>query len=133
MTITMKIEREVEPKEISYLVFGTGALSYPWWGDVTWGHTEDDEDFIIDGLGNLEEAEEDDFLIIQHDARDDAEGDMTGKTRITFQEIAAAAAAAIGKSYVREPDAIKEDLGLCDAEEADAVLQMAVFGEVIYG
>jgi hypothetical protein len=133
MTITLKIEREVEPKEIAYLVFGTGALGYPWWGTVDWGHEEDGEDFPIEQGGDLDTAEEDDYIILQHDARDDDEGDMTGKIRLTFRQIATAAAAAIRKGYVREHDAIHEDLGLCDAEEADTVLQMAVFGELVYG
>jgi len=133
MTMTMKIQREVEAKEIAYLVFGTGALGYPWWGGVEWGHEEDGEDFPIEQGGDLDIAEEDDYIILKHDARDDAEGDMTGKTRLTFAAITAAAAQAIRKGYVAERDAIYEDLGLCDAAEADAVLQMAVFGELVYG
>lgn len=131
--LKMTIEREVEPKEISYMVFGTGALGYGWWGRVDWVSVVDGEEFPIDDYSQLDIAEPDDFLIIQHDARDDDEGDMTGKIKVTFREIVAAAALAIRKGNIAERDAISEDLGLCDAEEADAVLQYAVFGELVYG
>lgn len=135
MTTELKltIEREVEPKEISYMLFGTGALSYGWWGRVDWVSVVDGEEFPIDDYSNLEAAELDDFIVVQHDARDDNEGDMTGKIKVTFRELVTAAGLAIRKGYVQETDAIKDDLGLCDAEEADAVLQMAVFGELVYG
>lgn len=135
--LTLSITRDVEPKEISYLVFGTGALSYPWWKDVDWVCVVDGEEFPIEGEGyaNLDTAEPDDYLIFQYDDPEDDEGTFRGKKKVTFREVVAAAGIAIRKGYVREPDAIKEDLGMCDAEEADAVLQLAVFGgeDTVYG
>lgn len=132
--LTLSITRDVEPKEISYLAFGTGALSYPWWKRVDWISVVDGEEFPVDPVhGDLDTAEQDDYLVIFYDNPEDDEGTFRGKKKVTFREIVAAAGIAIRKGYVREPDAIKEDLGMCDAEEADAVLQLAVFGRVIYG
>ncbi len=126
--LTMTITREVEPKEISYMVFGTGALSYPWWGRVDWVNVIDDEEFPVDDHSELDTAEPNDVLIITHDTEDDDEGTFKGKTRLTFQQVVEAAAKAIRLGYVYDTDAIKEDLGMCDSEQADAVLQLAVFG-----
>lgn len=124
--LTLTIERELDPKEITYMVFGTGALTYPWWGDVQWISVVDGEEFPIDDYADLDTAEPDDVLIFTHDNGDSPEGAMDQKTRVTFREIAAAAGLAILKGYVYEADAIKEDLGLLDAEQADTVLQLAV-------
>jgi len=131
--MTIKIPREVEPKEVAYMVFGTGALGYPWWGRVDWLHIEDGEIFPIEERDQLDIAEEEDVLDIRHDARDDAEGDMTGKMLVSFPDIVKAFSRALRDGHIYERDAITEDLGLLDAEQADIVLQYAVFGEIIYG
>jgi hypothetical protein len=128
-TLRLNITREVEPKEIPYLVFGTGALSYPWWGRVTWVSVIDGEEFPVDVNGaDWDTAEPTDVLIITHDGPDSDEGAMDVKTRLTFHDIIAAVAVAVEYDYVYEKDAISEDLGLLDAEQADTVLQLAVFG-----
>jgi hypothetical protein len=130
--LALTLTREVEPKEVSYLVFGTGALSYPWWGRVEWGTTMDGEDFPIDHTSDLDVAEPGDYYIIRHDTKEDPEGSMKGRTRLTAQQIVNAAAEAIRLGLIYDTDA-QQDLGMCDSEQADAVLQIAVFGEAVFG
>lgn len=128
-TLRLNITREVEPKEIPYLVFGTGALSYPWWGRVTWLSVIDGEEFPVDTNDvDWDTAEPTDVLIVTHDGPDSDEGAMDQQTRLTFHDIVAAVALAVEHGYAYEKDAISEDLGLLDAEQADTVLQLAVFG-----
>lgn len=129
--LQLSVTREVEAKEIPYMVFGTGALSYPWWGRVDWISIVDDEEFPIEGY-DFDVAEPTDVLVIRHDTEGDDEGTMKGKTRLTFQQIVDAAASAIGSGHLYDKDA-QEDLGMCDSEQADVVLQLAVFGKLVFG
>ena len=124
--LTLKIEREVKPKEISGLIFGTGVHTYPWWVSLS----------IVPERETIEDAQATDIFVIVVDDPEEPEG--SGKTRRverTMQQIADAAARAILKGYVYEQDAIKDDLGYCDAEQADCILQLAVLGgeETVYG
>ena len=136
--LTLNVSREVEPKEITYMVFGTGALSWSWWGKVarhvlvSEGEDGDDDEYgEVDDYGDLDVAEPTDRLsIISWDGETES-GRKT--TTVTFKQIAAAVNDAVARELVDPAsDGVKEDLGLFDAIEADIVLQVAVFGEVVY-
>jgi hypothetical protein len=136
--LTLGISREVEPKEITYMVFGTGGLSYPWWGNVQWESIvefDDDDDETewgeVGDYSDLDVAEPTDRLVITS-----WDGEREGGkkvTTLTFQQIANAAAAAWHNLADEAQRDMTEDLGLADAEAADLVLQYAVFGEPVYG
>lgn len=124
--LMLKIEREVTPKEVAGLVFGTGVHTYPWWVSLD----------LVPARQDIDQAQATDIFVIVVDDPEEPEG--SGKTRRverTMQQIIDAAAIGIRKGYVYEPDAIKTDLGYCDAEQADCVLQLAVLGgeETVYG
>ena len=120
MTLKLTIEREVNPKEIVDLIDGTGALSYPWWVNVRFLDTGD--------------AAADTRIEFTVDHPNEPEGSgITLKVTKTIAEIVDAAAEAIKLGHVADKDAIREDLGYCDSEEADCVLQIAVFGTIVYG
>lgn len=125
--LVLRMQRPVKPTEIVYLVLGTGALSYPWWAQADVKR--------LAGVGYemvadpFEKATETDVVMIRYDDPSYPEGSGQTRTRVlSFQEILDAVGRAILKGYVYEKDAIAEDLGLCDAEQADIVLQLAVFG-----
>lgn len=135
--LTLNVTRAIEPKEVTYLVFGTGALSYSWWQRVTWQSVVDeDEDGEpsygdVEGRADLDIAESTDRLIITS-----WDGEREGGkkvTTLTFQQVIDA----VGKAWHNLPDwaqrDMAEDLGLADSEVADVVLQYAVFGEPVYG
>lgn len=132
MTLTMRIEREVKPEEITGMIYGTGALSWEWWVECEW--LRDGERMFISDHETSEALETDTFRVVVDDP-DEKEG--SGIHRIitlTMEDLVRAAALAIKAGHVYEKDAINEDLGYCDASEADCVLQWAVFGrEPVYG
>lgn len=130
MTLKMTITRDVEPSEIVSLVWGAGALTMPWWHGASIRRWE----------GNrLVSAPEDDVqptdllkLTVDDPEEPEGSGKVVSKS-MPLQKIADAAGMAVIKGYVYEKDAIQEDLGYCDAIEADCVLQLAMFGKVVYG
>lgn len=132
MTLTLTIKREVEPRELLSLAFGTGALGFSWWheadirrGDVRLRYLDMEDDDIL---------ETDRVRLVVEDP--DLDDEATRVAVLTMQQLLEAAELAIKKGYLHEPDAIKEDLGYADAIEADCVLQLAVFGEeagIVYG
>lgn len=129
--LRLTIQRDVEPSEVTSLVFGTGALTYPWWGMTRWmrkGKRVQDGDILRD-------AQQDDTILVHFDRKEDDEGTLAGRKTLTLQQIVDAAGVAIRKGYVYEKDAIGDDLGFCDAEQADIILQLAVFEveEPVYG
>jgi hypothetical protein len=128
--LTLNIQRDVKPSEVTSLVFGTGALTMPWWHAAQWRRNGKPFDGDI-----LSDAEDGDTIWLRYDQEDAREGDGNGRVELTLQQLVDASAVAIRKGYVYEPDAIKDDLGYCDAIQADVVMQLAVFQreEPIYG
>ena len=109
--LKLNISRTVEATELDDLIFGTGALGFPWW----------------DGAHKTDGG-----YRFTHTAKDGAEGTFTGNTWRSNQQIVTAAARFFGEG--RGPkDAMFEDLGYLDAAEADTVLQYAIFREAVFG
>jgi hypothetical protein len=139
--LTFKLEREVKPTEIAYMVFGTGAGTYPWWHRFVIGKL-----IPIEGRFNqhkllpiadvYENTTADCVLHIEVDNPEEPEG--SGKTiafNVTMQQVCDAVSRAwkhIGEESRRD---MYEDLGLADAEAADLVLQFAIFPDnaPVYG
>ncbi len=123
MTFTLNINREVTNEEIINLIDGTGVLSWEWWRYVDINENTQTVTFTAyDGI---------------------TDGEVLKDFEVTFEEIIEAVS--IATQYVSPYDsnavphslipdeAIFEDLGLCDAGEADCILQLAVYGELMYG
>lgn len=131
MTLKLTLERDVEPKEVTSLIYGTGALSWPWWRSARWMRGETQlltRDYYTD------QAQEYDWFEFVVDDPNEEGGSGVALTRaLTMQDILTAAALAIREGLVNERDAINDDLGYCDAIEADCILQLAVLGSVTYG
>ena len=116
-TLTLNITREVEPKEVEDIVTGTGALTWSWWGEVRAEQRDDVSGYKF-----------------QHDRDVDPEGTMRGLTWVSEQQIVDAAGEFLRKYEGEDAkDARDESLGYLDAVAADSVLQIAVFGKVVYG
>jgi len=137
MTLKIVLDRMVQPKEITSLIYGTGALGYEWWNDVQWRRYTDGGN-TSERLSlrdhDIDEAQEGDYFLFVVDDPDEPEG--SGKTRkvlVTMAQMAEAAGKAIAAGHLYEPDALREDLGYADAPQADCVMQWAAFGEVVYG
>lgn len=144
MTLKLTIEREVEPTEVAGLVWGSGALSWEWWDSATLlrpvlnaGGTEViDYTVITDPLENIIDGDRVLFVV-----DDPEEGEGSGKVlkrNVSLATIVNAAGRAIrgdGAHIDDESsrDMAQEDLGYADAIAGDAVLQLAVFSEIVYG
>lgn len=131
MALKVTIDREVQPKEITSLIYGTGGLSYEWWHDAQWAR---DGRRLLIKEHDIDEALEGDTFTFVIDDPDEPEG--SGKTvvkTVTMQDMVDAAGKAIAIGSVYEPDALHDDLGYCDAPQADCVMQIAVLGAVFYG
>lgn len=119
MKLEVKLTREVSVDEVRGLIWGTGALGYPWWGGVTDG-----------GDGTFE---------FTHDGPDSEEGALDKRTATSAAAIAGAAGVWLSEQVSKGglngdiQDAITEDLGYLDAAAADSVLQVAVMKEVVFG
>jgi hypothetical protein len=148
MTLKLTIEREVQPSEVASLVFGTGALTWGWWGHVSLrrptyeeppegGKRIADYEIITDPL-EVPLFEDDRFFITVDDPQEaEGSGKVLRKT-LSMASIVHAAGRAIrgdGAHIDDESsrDMAREDLGYADAIAGDAVLQLAVFGSVVYG
>jgi hypothetical protein len=144
MTLSITIAREIKPDEIASLIFGTGALSWgSWWVSATWIRPDAD---APDARRVIRRPLDDDvdlkeFDVIEFVVDDPNEGEGSGKTvsrLVTLEQMAAAASRVIANDGVHVDDEstrdmAREDLGYADAIAADAVMQMAVFDEVIFG
>lgn len=115
------------------MVFGTGALSYSWWGNLQWHAQVDEENWgEVESYADLDVAEPTDKLFIRSWDGEDEGGSKI--TEVTFAQIVAAVQSALSRGLLDvTSDGVTEDLGLFDANEADLVLQLAVFGEPVYG
>ncbi|MDF2915852.1 MAG: hypothetical protein K0S70_69 [Microbacterium sp.] len=120
--LTLAVTRPVDRQEVEDLITGTGVLSYSWWLNV--------ED-APDAMGGTGDA----FLFTHWEP--DTEGGSV-QTTVTAQQIVDAAARVIKGDGAKVDAASARDmandtLGYADSIAADAVLQLAVFGRVIYG
>lgn len=114
LKLRVEVERDATLEEVQSLIWGTGALVHSWWGGVT----QEGESFTF-----------------QHDDEDSEEGALDVRTTVTAADILDAAgrrlSGAVASSDQR--DAIQEDIGYLDADEADCVLQLAVLHNIIFG
>lgn len=145
MTLKLSIEREVEPREVAGLIWGSGALTWEWWRGATLrrpvlnadGTEVVDYTLVDDPTENIIEG---DYVFITVDDPEEPEGSgrTTLKKKLSLATIVNAAGRAIrgdGAHIDDESsrDMAREDLGYADAIAGDAVLQLAVFGEIVYG
>lgn len=117
LTLSLPFTREVEEQEIEDMIFGTGMLTWSWW-------RRDPEKQIRDGQTGY---------LMRFECPDES-----GKnaTFIPLQRIVDAAAKYLSTRSPLDGDetsARDEGLGYFDAVGADSVMQIAVFGEAIYG
>lgn len=117
MNLELKVtrERKATIDEVKDLIWGTGVLTWPWWGGVT---DNGDATFTF-----------------RHDGKESSDGALDCTTTISARDILDAAgkqlARGIGGEDARE--AIEENIGYLDAEAADVVLQHAILGSIIFG
>lgn len=134
MTMTLTLTREVKPEEIDDLVFGCGALGMSWWHGAEVGRYDHSLGITAWVSRGREDSRiyEDDLIRLWHWPAGQEEG--REKTELALYKIIEAVESS--KKYLDE-DVLKqmweEELGYADAIAADIVLQMAVFGELIYG
>jgi hypothetical protein len=116
--LMLNIRREVEPEEIDDMVFGAGGTMYPWWLDVERIHPEDGT--WLSGI-----------KVRSWDG--EGEGEHFKISKLTNEQILLA----VEKAWIHLDDVAQRDmtehLGQADAIAADIVLQVAVFGEIVYG
>jgi hypothetical protein len=132
--LTLKIEREVAPTEIAYLLLGTGVLGWaPWWQSIEIGAIDDDGKFI-ELQTPFESAAADDLVRVIYDDPNEAEG--SGKTvtvDLTMQQVVDGVVKAWSHLAAEAQRDMTENLGEADAEAADISLQYAVMSEIVYG
>lgn len=106
--------REATLDEVRDLIFGTGALSWSWWGGVV-----DNKDGTFD--------------FIYEDP--DSEEGTRRRRLVTERQILEAAGQYLSEGRGGEDarDAISDGLGYLDAMHADCILQRAVLGSEVYG
>ena len=107
--------RKATLEEVKSLIWGTGALSWPWWGGV---------EYIDHGVFDF-----------QHDGEESDEGAHDKRTLVTAEQILEAAGEYLGEGNGGEDarEAIAEDIGYLDAVHADCILQRAVLGRELFG
>jgi hypothetical protein len=143
MTLKLSITREVDPKEVAYMIFGTGMFSWgDWWrGGRMYRYAEDGKsiEMVDHPLDDDTVYADTDFYVLRVDDPDEPEGSGKAiKVQLTAGQIVEAAGKALAGDIVRldeesARDMRTDDLGLADAIAADAVMQVAVFGKLVYG
>ncbi|AWN04704.1 hypothetical protein HOT29_gp086 [Microbacterium phage Squash] len=119
VTLRVSTSRPIGDDEVSSLIYGTGALTYEWWGRVI----ERERDGVDGYL----------FHHATEDSPDD--GSTPGRTWVSEQQIADAAGRFLGEGRGGDStrDMLTENIGYSDAEAADTILQYAVLGRAIFG
>lgn len=125
MTLKLMVTREVAPKEIYTLVYGTGMLTWDWWGRAA---------FSNDGVA-IESEDDMTEKTVLHIHGTDPKTDKRVAYKLTMQEIVNAAGTLLAAGYGGEDarDMASYDLGYADANMADNVLQQAIWAEIVYG
>lgn len=125
--LEISTRRVVHHRESADLVFGTGALMHPWWVAATLDEPGADGEWeSVDLERQIDGDFSSDATILVTHWDGESEGGAV-RTRLTLGQIAQAAARTLPNEI------LVDDIGLADALEADAVLQTAVFGKVVYG
>ncbi|UVG35437.1 hypothetical protein SEA_ZAGIE_84 [Microbacterium phage Zagie] len=119
VTLRVSTSRPIGDDEIASLIYGTGALTYEWWGRVI----ERERDGVDGYL----------FHHATEDSPDD--GSTPGRTWVSEQHIADAAGRFLGEGRGGDStrDMLTENIGYSDAEAADTILQYAVLGKAVFG
>lgn len=119
LTFRVSTSRDATSEEVSSLLYGTGSLSWEWWG----GCDAEERDGVAGYL----------FTHATEDSPDD--GSTPGRTWVSEQQILDAAARAIAEGYGDEDrkDIIGESIGYFDGGHGDVVLQFAVLGKAVFG
>ncbi|AYB70196.1 hypothetical protein SEA_ONEIAGILLIAN_86 [Microbacterium phage OneinaGillian] len=112
--LKLKTERKATTEEVDDLVFGTGALSLPWWHSAH--RTPQGYRF-------------------RFDHPDHEEGTFKGNRWVSNQQILNAAGRflAEGRGGDDAREMMSDSIGYADAVAADVILQYAVLGEIVYG
>lgn len=118
LTFRVSTSRDATSEEVSNLLYGTGSLSWGWWGGC-----------------DAEKRNGVAGYLFTHDTEEDNEGAMSGRTWVSEQQILDAAARAVmeGRAGEDQNDIVGEDIGYFDASQGDVVLQYAVFGKAVFG
>jgi len=135
MTLSLKIEREVKPTEVAYLIFGTGVFGWaPWWRDADIGNFDDNGLDFLPLEHPFETASEDSLIRIVHDDPNEPEGSAVfAVATFTMQEFLDRVSLAWPHLAAEAMRDMTEDLGLADAEAADIVMQYVVYDEIVFG
>lgn len=111
--LILKTQRVADAQEVEDLVWGTGALTLPWWH----GAHKTPQGFRF-----------------YYDRPEDEEGTFKGNRWVSNQAILDAAARFLAEGRgSAAADMMAESIGYADAEDADVILQYAVLGEIVYG
>lgn len=121
-TLSYNLRRAVAWDELHSLIYGTGALTLPWWQDVTYTTRDDSPE------GNWQSV----IFVTTDPDSGRVETRPIAPARI-LEALQTRYAGRFDELHADVREAITDDLGLLDAFEADAVLQIAVFGSVVYG
>jgi hypothetical protein len=133
MSLSLKIEREVQPTEVAYLVLGTGVFGWaPWWRDFTFIHYNATGEHEVEDP--FEDLVEGDLLDVTIDDPSKPEGSgETMKVRLALQQVIDAVPNAWKHLTPEMQRDVSEDLGAGDAEAADIIMQYAVLTEIVFG
>lgn len=115
MRLEVKAGRDVDLDEVKGMIWGTGALTWSWWGKVT-DNGDGSFTFRHDGPDSSGEGVHDKLTVVTAEA-------IVVAASVWLSEMVRLGYGDIGD--IR--DAITDDLGYLDAGEADCVLQIAVF------
>lgn len=129
MTLELTIKHTIEPREVWDLVFGTGALRWEWWHGAQWVRGGMPVNAEIDN-SHLES----DYVVIQHEP-DDSDDPPIGETKLALDAIVDAVETALKEKRltIDATHLAEEGLGYMDADDADIVLQLAVYSDTIFG
>lgn len=106
--------RKATLEEVKSLIWGTGALSWPWWGGV---------EYVGNGVFDFRHCDE-----------ESDEGAHDKRTLVSAERILEAAGEYLseGNGGGDARDAIAEDIGYLDAAHADCILQRVVLGREVF-
>lgn len=122
--LAITLQRVVAPSEVHDMVFGTGVLSWSWWAGaefVSGPHSK-----VKLGRKELTSTS---WLRIWEVADESTQRTMA--SMVPLSDIVSAAERLLREGRLTSDD-VTEELGLVGAEDADTIIQLAVFGELRY-